>query len=1207
VCNCSFFTCVNLGYNDEPWHSFGGALAAQDAELHVTASHFEDTAALIDPYTGGGAIGAMYFDERKSAHISHCTFLRTTASGPGASVFIYFRGDFDNLQGLVIDISDSTFESGNGWDIVHVQTWTPFQNAVLKVSNCHFKNITTTGGDSCAINVYFEGNVEFVSIQIVDSTFKDIAGSGIRMMAMLGKVADIMLDIANCSFIRCLKEHFNNVGGSGGGISLSAFNGNTWDPTKSISVSITACHFQENKASGRGGAVFLDLSLDETSGVTITISENSFISNRAGKTGGAVYIALPQGHKANLNFVGNPAALRPVSNPDDPCSSCQPFPDCSGCPAFNYYKGSDNPVIPIQHVYRRWYNLKNMLVVNSSYFTANIAMDSGGGLAMETGGSGTVMSCMFEGNIATRLSGGGTSVTGTAQVSFENTQWKNNTCGLDGCQVSQASSAGVNFKNSTIELGCAKAAGGTNCRQGLSAAEAGNVTWDTMAGMSCGPGYTLTNESVLAYPKTLESWALNLGTTCSSDGTDSHSLTNCPCYFGPMTKHSGFGNSTVLPEMLVTQLAYSCHPCSAGKFSAVPVHLMGNENATEAGSCMDCPPGRHQPTAGKSMCLVCPVGQSQAIAGQKACTPCPQGRFQLDSGASNCVLCPFGGTCKGSLIPKADYYGSRTPNGEYIFTRCPDGYCIGNIDEGGDHGGTGVTYAQCMNDSQRDFTQPLCGECLPGFAQSIPNSRCIKNDTCHTSALWFWPLSLVYALVYSVYFLLISTPVSKKRQNAPEGIPPSWLADKLVHRPYLRRVFNALTGGSVNVVVFFFQMADSVVPVIGLATYIASNFKTFFGMQLIGGSNANTHKQEGFCVWPGMTAVAKFEMRLAIPVAMAVVLRIVVALAPYRKNCCRRKQHSGNPRPAPEFAHQRLPGAYAQLLLVGYTTLTQTTLHLLDCVTMPDTGTSVLLLAGAVKCGMWQAPLYILLAILILLPSMPIIVFCARQLPPSSWLGKAALAARFSRAPSAQAFVRSLTGGFRSNFWVWPAIQAIERLAMVAIPVFTSEAIESSIALAFVTLIMATMQQLFSPYINQDVNTHQAIAGSCLLALALLNIPQQALVQASVDVSDHFHEALGKVCTKIEDGMVFFLICPAVLPPLAWYVADRVSRKCSNDDTMDYCANESDGNGDEAGEEGEEGEARASTKLHMYCSHASLGSSNKDVLLPCQWPREEDG
>jgi hypothetical protein len=335
-----------------------------------------------------------------------------------------------------------------------------------------------------------------------------------------------------------------------------------------------------------------------------------------------------------------------------------------------------------------------------------------------------------------------------------------------------------------------------------------------------------------------------------------------------------------------------------------------------------------------------------------------------------------------------------------------------------------------------------------------------------------------------------------------------------------------------------------------VAADLGNNLKSFFSMQLggesSGSASSDTNGGGGFCLWAGMDSQAKIEMRYAIPLAMAAVLLLVARaggalLRATRcgKWCAEIAVHAGSSAEeaaaavSPASLRVRLPGAYAQLLLLAYATLSKTTLNLLNCATMPD-GARVLFLAGGTECGLWQAPLFALLMLLVLLPTAPLLVFCARWLLPPTWsLAARAQAARFPTHPTAQALRSSLTKAHHAEYWHWPALLALQRFLMVAVPVFVNSALGASIAQAFIALCALALQFSLAPFTNDDVNQHQRLASFCLLALAVLNMPQQALRQGSVDLTSPEQQPLKALCDSAEDAMGFFLLAPVLLP-LLW-------------------------------------------------------------------------
>jgi hypothetical protein len=556
------------------------------------------------------------------------------------------------------------------------------------------------------------------------------------------------------------------------------------------------------------------------------------------------------------------------------------------------------------------------------------------------------------------------------------------------------------------------------------------------------------------------------------------------------------------------------------------------------------------------------------------CRPCADGFYSVTAPtfgsaarvSADCAPCPPGAICSGvDVVPKGSYYGVLVDGAQTSSVRfllCPAGYCVED-NEGDGEGNIHVRYALCAKGSHRDWTQPLCGACLPGYAQSISTANCIADDTCAGSALWFGPVALLYCLAYAAYFLW-STPTAT---NAGEGrnahkavgraeertasgrlvsnarglrltatfesdpaLLPQW-ATAGAARLQRARLVVALKSGGIPVTMFFYQMAGIVVPLKGLVADMGAELKSFFGMQVASSESSGADIGGGYCIWAGMTSLAKVAMHFAIPIAMAAVLRLLVAAAPLLA-----AKHFGGLR-------ARFPGALAQLLLVAYATLTTTTLQLLRCIPMPD-GKRVLFLAGATDCSYfgWQLPLYVLMLALVALPAAPLLVFGARRLPPHWQLAKKAEAARFPASPTAQALRAALTKPFAEEYWHWPALLALQRLLMVATPILFSDTLASSVILAFIAFFMQNLQLSFTPYANADVNKLQKLASDCLLALALLNIPQRALSQASVDVDSAAQAPLKQVCDKLVGAMAFFLLAPLFLP-VVWVAVARAMKR----------------------------------------------------------------
>ena len=101
---------------------------------------------------------------------------------------------------------------------------------------------------------------------------------------------------------------------------------------------------------------------------------------------------------------------------------------------------------------------------------------------------------------------------------------------------------------------------------------------------------------------------------------------------------------------------------------------------------------------------------------------------------------------------------------------------------------------------------------------SISTANCIADDTCAASALWFWPVALLYCLAYAMYFLW-STPGKDEEEQQPEQQPEEEILPSGSLKEWLfavkarlgrSRTVVALKGGGFAVVMFFYQVRRAV-------------------------------------------------------------------------------------------------------------------------------------------------------------------------------------------------------------------------------------------------------------------------------------------------------------------------------------------------------------------------------------------------------------
>jgi hypothetical protein len=374
---------------------------------------------------------------------------------------------------------------------------------------------------------------------------------------------------------------------------------------------------------------------------------------------------------------------------------------------------------------------------------------------------------------------------------------------------------------------------------------------------------------------------------------------------------------------------------------------------------------------------------------------------------------------------------------------CPLGYCCDNPTDGCDWDATEA----CQGN--RDRLYPLCGGCLPGFSQTIDGINCIQDEECGeknaayiTAQLLFWGLYSVYALHQARYPPLVKA--------LPKAMQPS-----------------ARNSGTISVLIYFFQLATVAVPegystLVGAAASTVGEFSRV--QQLVSGSGS-------VCIAKGANMIDRLTWRLFGPLGALIMLPVVMKILPFLISRCPKIRTPRAPadseavnRPLIEPIEQpnsdtddcdsdddehydydgglpldpldrdtgvrhssyHLSGALACLLLFSFTDFSEGTLRLLNCVSIGDE--SVLVYAGATACRMsWQFPFVLLLAVLMLVPFVPVCLWLLRRMLPLSWrLSQWAHARRLPAHPILQAVKRHAVEPFADDQWHWTAVLCLQ-------------------------------------------------------------------------------------------------------------------------------------------------------------------------------------
>ena len=312
-----------------------------------------------------------------------------------------------------------------------------------------------------------------------------------------------------------------------------------------------------------------------------------------------------------------------------------------------------------------------------------------------------------------------------------------------------------------------------------------------------------------------------------------------------------------------------------------------------------------------------------------SCKRCSTGFYSVEPFAEKCRPCPYGGNCTNNIAAKPTFWGfpSLSDRGSVSFQQCPIDYCCPyrNI--------------SCPYDNQRylsngcsgNRTGFLCGECKPGFTETLFSPRCRASNDCND--YWFWPVALFYSLAFA-FFLLWKYPIMRFIKRL---LPWEWPT-----QPRNTSLSESNGCGSVKVIFYFYQVASLVFVSKDIEMQLAENYLL---LPVIGWFDfkAISSNKGLICPYRGLTAVSKMFLQ-----ASQVFAVLSGTLVIFLLHGAVRKLQKQSPVFPPSGQYL---AATIECLLLGYSTLASTALKAMNCV--PIQSTSRFFYDGNVQCWQW--------------------------------------------------------------------------------------------------------------------------------------------------------------------------------------------------------------------------------------------------------------
>ena len=353
-----------------------------------------------------------------------------------------------------------------------------------------------------------------------------------------------------------------------------------------------------------------------------------------------------------------------------------------------------------------------------------------------------------------------------------------------------------------------------------------------------------------------------------------------------------------------------------------------------------------------------------------SCKLCSPGYYSLQTGFSKglavddsfqCQPCPLGATCirnESSIAAIENFWGYNVPgrDGQVLkFVPCPKGYCRSPSPQ-----------SSVYNSCHGNRTGFLCGQCAPGYTESLFNSEC--RETAQCKDYLFWIAMFLFSAALALY-LLIDPPFL--RLLSPQQI--LWFMKKeRTQSEENSENCEEPDSGYTKIAFYYYQVADLLLgssledllaemPLV-VAMISAFNFQV----------RAVYLRIE--CPFPGLTPVTK-ELLLSL-VVFATMANLTLIF-------CAHLAISRFHKKVRKPSWSRYMAVCLEILLLGYDRLAETSLGLMHCVRI--TGYEHrLFIDGTTIC--WQPWQYILLGYIVVfvVPFIAVLYYGSSKLHSSS-------------------------------------------------------------------------------------------------------------------------------------------------------------------------------------------------------------------------------
>ena len=465
------------------------------------------------------------------------------------------------------------------------------------------------------------------------------------------------------------------------------------------------------------------------------------------------------------------------------------------------------------------------------------------------------------------------------------------------------------------------------------------------------------------------------------------------------------------------------------------------------------------------------------------------------SDSLQCLPCPYGARCTKALEALPNFWGYKIQNKPPTiqFSRCPIGYCC--QPKRGRHGC--VPYDTCSFGRHGR----LCGECRPGFTETLFTPSCRKSEKCKD--YWFWPMAVVFVLGFTFY-VIIEPDISGTLYRSI-----TWFRSTTSR---CTETDSTSQSGMERIVFFYYQAID--ILIVQCSNNIVSDSN--FIQLIIGLFNFDFRfNQDGFaCPIPGLSPVSKLLFHTLGVVSVLFAIPFIFLLHKAVSIC---------------FTMIRPPkngvylSAFLNSVFLGYTVLTRKSLTLLHCV--PVDGVHCLFVNCNIECYTWWQKLISTLAFIYFMPFVLVLFFGAKKLYRSRisvahfflaclfplpilsywYINRRHLSENLVADTHGRTAITSiLTGSYRvpdgisAGAIYWQSILLGRMLVLILAAVLIHDPFLRSMSVLFLCIVNLSCHIYVQPFKRVSDNRAESISLFCLVLFAMFNLPFMAYLSEGV-------------------------------------------------------------------------------------------------------------